>query len=175
MKRAFKGVWGSFEYLDEACAVIEALRREGKDLSVMSPFPHHELHHAMGEPQSRIPFVTLIFGGLGIFFGYALTSWTALDWVLPVSGKPTVSIPPYTIFAFELMVLLGGVFTAIGIFVMGAMDLARKRLPRSERFLSYGRFSNDRFGVVVRCEQAEAEAVEKLMREHHVDEVVREY
>lgn len=175
MSKVFNGVWGSFEYMDEVCAVIHTLQEGGRDYSVMSPFPHHELEHAMGEPQSRIPYVTLLFGGVGIFFGFALTSWMSLDWVLPVSAKPIVSIPAYTIFAFELMVLLGGVSTAVAIFLMGKMDLSRKALPGSAKFRGYTRFSNDRFGVVVRCGQEEADAVEKLMRDHNVEEVVREY
>ena len=174
MRRSFNGVWGTFEYLDEACAVISTLRREGRDISVMSPFPHHELHHALGEPQSRIPFITLACGAVGIFFGYAMPSWTALDWVLPVSGKPIVGIPSFTIFAFELMVLLGGLGTAAGIFGLGFLDLFRKRLPGSQRFRDYNRFSNDRFGVIVRCDAAAAEMVERLMREHNAEEVVRE-
>ena len=175
MSNTFKGVWGSFEFIDETATVIETLQKEGKEYSVLSPCPRHELHQAMGEPQSKIPFVTLILGGVGIFFGYALPSWTALDWVLPVSGKPTVSIPAYTIFGFELMVLLGGVFTAVGIVLLGHLALFRKRLPGSKRFKAYTRFSNDRFGVVVRCDESEADQVEKLMKAHSVEEVVREF
>ncbi len=173
--RPFKGIWGSFEFIDETAAVIEALREEGRDYSVMSPCPRHELHQAMGEPQSPIPFITLVMGGLGIFFGYALPSWTALDWVLPVSGKPIVGIPAFTIFGFELMVLLGGVFTAVGILALGYFNLFRKRLPSSATFKNYGRFSDDRYGVAVRCEESEAEKLEKLMRDHSVEEVVREF
>ena len=158
--KSFQGVWGSFEMIDEASTVIESLHKDGKDYSVLAPCPRHELTHAMGEPQSIIPFVTLIFGGLGLFFGFALTSWMSMDWVLPVSAKPIVSLPAFTIFGFELMVLLGGVFTAVGIILLGFFDLYRKRMPASKKFKSYGRFSNDRFGVVVRCKESDAERVE---------------
>jgi len=175
MFRRFVGVWGSFENLDEAASVIEALRKDGKEISVLSPCSRHELTHALGEPRSLIPFVTLFFGGVGVFFGYALPSWTALDWVLAVSSKPMISIPPYTIFGFELMVLLGGIFTAIGMLVLGYFDLMRKRLPGSQKFKTYGRFSDDRFGVVVRCAQGEAAAVEKVMKAYNVEECVSEF
>ena len=175
MRKSFNGIWGTFEYIDEAAAVIRSLRGQGKDFSVMSPFFHHELHAAMGHPQSRVPFVTLVMGGLGIFFGYALTSWTSMEWVLPVSAKPIVSIPPYTIFAFELMILLGGVFTAFSIGAFAVLDLQRKKLPGSDAFKGYTRFSRDRFGVIVRCDAGEAEQVERLMREHSAEEVVREF
>ncbi len=175
MSKSFQGVWGTFAYMDETVTVIETLRSQGKDYSVLSPCPRHELFQAMGEPTSRLPWITLIFGGLGIFFGYGFPAWTAMDWVLPVSGKPIVGIPAFTIIGFELMVLLGGLATAGGLLLMGHLDLLRKRMPRSEQFKSYNRFSNDRFGIVVRCLESEVEAVETLMREHSVEEVVREF
>lgn len=174
MSAPFKGVWASFAEMDAAVAVIDDLRREGRDFSVLSPFYHHDLHTAVGSPVSWVPWVTLVFGALGVFFGFAMTSWTALDWVLPVSSKPIVSLPPYSIFAFELMVLLGGVFTAVGILGFGFLDLQRRKLPRSAHFKQYGRFSRDRFGVVVRCEESETEQVSKIMRDHGAEEVVRE-
>ncbi|MDH4248264.1 MAG: DUF3341 domain-containing protein [Deltaproteobacteria bacterium] len=175
MSGKFNGVWGVFPYLDEACVVVESLQSQGKDYSVLSPCPRHEFHHAMGKPQSWIPWVTLVFGAMGIFFGYAVPTWTSMDWVLPVSQKPIVSIPAFTIIGFELMVLLGGVSTAISIFLIGFWDLYRKRLPSSKKFKAYNRFSIDRFGVVVRCPAGEADAVEKMMRAHSAEEVVREF
>lgn len=174
MRRPFKGIWGSFAHVDEAAAVVTALRGEGKDYSVLSPCPRHELYDAMGRPSSRLPWITLVFGALGIFFGYGFPSWTALDWVLPVSQKPIVGIPAFTIIGFELMVLLGGLSTAAAIFILGHYELFRFRMPQSPAFKAYNRFSNDRFGVVVRCEEADAAGVEQLMREHSAEEVVRE-
>ena len=175
MSKSFKGVWGSFEYLDEAARLITTLREQGKDYSVLAPCPRHELEHAMGNPQSRLPFITLIFGGLGIFFGYGFPIWTSMDWVLPVSQKPIVSIPAFTIIGFELMVLLGGLSTAAGLLVLGFLHMRREKMPTSATFKNYSRFSNDRFGVVVRCEEGEADTIEKLMKEHSVEEVVREF
>lgn len=175
MAKSFNGIWGSFPYLDETAAVVGKLQEQKKDYSVLSPCPRHELYDAMGRPQSKLPWITLIFGGLGIFFGYALPSWTALDWVLPVSQKPIVGLPAFTIFGFELMVLLGGISTAVAIFLLSQMDLFRNPMPKSDQFKNYNRFSNDRFGVVVRCDQSEAETIENLMREHSAEEVVREF
>jgi len=175
MARSFNGVWGVFPHLDEAASVVERLHKDGKDFSVLAPCPRHELYSAMGQPSSKLPWITLVFGGLGIFFGYGFPSWTSLDWVLPVSQKPIIGIPAFTIIGFELMVLLGGIFTALSIFGLGYLDLWRKRMPSSPQFKAQNRFSNDRFGVVVRCEEGDAAAVEKLMREHSAEEVVREF
>jgi len=173
--RKFKGVWATFEHLDEAASTIETLRKQGQDLSVLAPCPRHELTAALGDPQSKIPWITLFCGAAGLFVGYAFPSWTALDWVLPVSAKPIVGLPAFTIIGFEMMVLLGGLGTAASIFGLGFVELIRKPLPRSQRFKSYKRFSVDRFGVVVRCPADRAAAVEKLMKSHSAEEVVREY
>jgi hypothetical protein len=37
-----------------------------------------------------------------------------------------------------------------------------------------GRFGEDRFGIVVRCEEAEAARVESMLKESGAEEVVRE-
>lgn len=170
----FNGVWGTFAYIDDAAAAIKALRTQGKDYSVLTPCPRHELVDAMGHPQSILPFIVLFCGAAGIFFGYGFPSWTAMDWVLPVSAKPIVGIPAFTIIGFELMVLLSGIGTAISILVLGQFDLLRKKLPASPQFKNYNRFSVDRFGVVVRCSAEDAGGVESLLRQHQAEEVVRE-
>ena len=175
MAKPFKGIWGSFPYVDEAASVIEKLRAEGKDVSVLAPCPRHELYDALGQPASRLPWITLVFGGLGIFFGYGFPSWTSMDWVLPVSAKPIVSIPAFTIIGFELMVLLGGMSTAVGLLLLGYLHLLREKMPTSDKFKDYARFSNDRFGVVVRCEEGDADGIEGIMKQHSVEEVVREF
>jgi hypothetical protein len=173
--KKFAGVWATFENIDEAAEVISVLHEQKRDYSVLTPCPRHELAAAMGHPQSKIPFITLVCGAAGIFVGYAFPSWTAMDWVLPVSTKPIVGIPAFTIFGFEMMVLLGGLGTAVSIFGLGMLDLIRKPLPGAKRFKEYERFSVDRFGVVVRCPEAQAKDMEKLMKSHHAEEVVREY
>ena len=175
MNKTFKGVWGTFPYLDETAHVVEKLQEDGRKYDVIAPCPRHEIHHAMGLPQSRLPFITLVFGALGIFFGFGFPSWVSLDWVLPVSQKPIVSIPAFTVIGFELMVLLGGISTAIGIFVLGFISLAKMPWPKSQQFKSYDRFSVDRFGVIVSCDEKEAAEIEKLMKAHSAEEVVREF
>ncbi len=170
----FEGIWASFAYLDETVACIKALRQKGSRPSVLSPCPRHELEHALGSPQSKLPFITLVFGAMGLFFGYGLPTWTAMDWVLPVSSKPIISIPAFSIIGFELMVLLSGLATAVGIFLLGYISLRKQPLPRSEEFLNYGRFSLDRFGVAVPCEEAQLNNIKKLMLHHGAEKVVHE-
>ncbi len=171
----FEGVWGTFPHLDEAAFVIKAMRKEGKKCGALSPCPRYELDQALGNPQSKIPFIALVGGMLGIFFGYGLPTWTSLDWVLPVSQKPIVSIPAFSVIGFELMVLIGGLSTAVGIFLLGFLEIKKSPLPKSTAFTSYQRFSLDRFGVTVECEKKDAPKIEALMKRHFAEEVVHEF
>jgi hypothetical protein len=108
---------------------------------------------------------TLIGGLLGVVTGYAMTIWMANDWRLMVGGKPFSSIPPYTIIAFELTILFGGLLTALGLFVVA-------RLPRFKRDPAYSaRFSADDFGVAVRCRDRDVAEVDALMRADDAMEV----
>ena len=176
MAKNFKGNWATFEYLDDFCSAIQRIRQSGyEDVSTLSPCPRHEIDHALGEPQSRVPFFTLIFGLIGMTTAYVLTSWITLDWVLPVSSKPLVSIPPFTVIAFELTVLSGAYGTMIGVVLLIAFDTLRKSFPRSEAYKNYGRFTLDRFGLVVRCKTAEDQKkIEAILKNSLAEEIHHE-
>ncbi len=67
MKTKFAGVWATFEYLDDTCAAIKELKNAGFDqITTHTPCARHEIDHALGNPQSRVPFATLA----GAFVGF---------------------------------------------------------------------------------------------------------
>lgn len=168
----FTGVWATFEYLDELTHAIEKVRKAGVQPTVISPCPRHEIDHALGDPQTRLPFISLVFGGLGTLTGFSLTAWTASDWVLPVSGKPIVAIPPFAVIGFELTILFCAVFTLLGVFALCSLGTLKNPMPESVK--KYLRFQRDRFGLVVPCDQAKQEEIEKIFNEHGAEEVFRE-
>ena len=157
---------GVFDHPLSAAHVTEKLRGRGyTDLEVYSPVPSHELDDAVHPRPSRVRIFTLIGGLLGVVTGYAMTIWMANDWRLMLGGKPFSSIPPYTIIAFELTILFGGLLTALGLFVVA-------RLPRFQRDPVYSaRFSAEDFGVVVRCRDRDVVEVDALMRAYDAMEV----
>ena len=165
----FTGVWGTFEYLDETTETIEQVRNEGVQPTVISPCPRHEIDHALGNPSTILPWIALCFGALGCFIGYSLPAWTASDWVLPVSGKPILAIPPFTIIGFELTILFTTIHTLAGIAILGIIDSFRFPIPRAAK--RYPRFQRDRFGVVVRCDQEKLEQFETIMKNNGAEEV----
>ncbi|MDC0230262.1 DUF3341 domain-containing protein [Deltaproteobacteria bacterium] len=165
----FTGVWGTFEFLDETTETIEQVRKEGVQPTVISPCPRHEIDHALGNPRTILPWIALLFGALGCFIGYSLPAWTASDWVLPVSGKPILAIPPFTIIGFELTILFTTIHTLAGIAILGIIDSFRFPIPRGAK--KYPRFQRDRFGVVVRCDQEKLEQFETIMKNNGAEEV----
>ena len=157
---------GVFDHPRSAAQVTAKLRGRGyTDLEAYSPVPAHELDDAVDPRPSRVRIFTLIGGLLGVVTGYAMTIWMANDWRLMLGGKPFSSIPPYTIIAFELTILFGGLLTALGLFVVA-------RLPRFKRDPVYSaRFSAEDFGVVVRCRDRDVAEVDALMRADDAMEV----
>ena len=157
---------GIFDLPAPVAEAAKRLRQLGfEELEIYSPVPSHELDHAMDERPSRVRIFTLIGGLVGAISGYAMTIWMANNWPVMIGGKPLSSIPPYTIIAFELTILFGGVLTVLGLFAVG-------RLPRVKFDPTYSRrFSSEEFGLLVRCGGHDVSEVEALLRAQGAKEV----
>lgn len=157
---------GVFKQPLQLSAAATRLRRRGyTDLDIFSPVPSHEIDHAIDEKPSRVRIFTLLGGLAGVVTGYALTIWMAYDWEIMLGGKPFASIPPYTIIAFELTILFGGLMTALGLFAVGG-------LPKTKLHPAYHkRFSSEDFGLVVNCQERDVAEIDALLREHQATEV----
>ena len=158
-------------FADETrCAqAIEELRAaKVGDFNTFSPIPSHKIEHAIGKSKSPVRWIVLTGGISGILTGLAITIGTTYEWRLNAGGKPLLSWPPFIIICFELMVLLGGIFGFTGV-------LGLSGIPATEIARGYdGRFGEDRFGIVVLCEEQEAARVESILKESGAEEVARE-
>ena len=161
-------VVGVFAHVDTTVKALEGLRAKGyHDLEVYTPVPVHEIEEVMerDRPVSRVRLFTLIGGLTGTVSGFILTIWSAMQWGLVTGGKPVASIPPFVIIAFELTILFGGLSTVLGMVFLG-------RLPRLRPTPAYdARFSNDRFGVAVRCAPGRGASVTEILRTAGAEEV----
>lgn len=165
MSNSMPGVLGVFSHMDCLLDGISTLKEGGRDkIKVFSPAPFHQIEEALDEPVSPVRLFTLIGGLLGCSFGYLFTSFTALDWILPTSGKPVVSLVAYTVIAFELTVLFGSIFTMVGIFVNAKLMSKRKTLYDD-------RFTEDKFGIFVPCTESEYEQFSKILTDNGAEEV----
>jgi hypothetical protein len=153
------GVLAAFRELDAAVHAIEELRRHKHSrFTVFSPTIRHELEDAMGNPESVVRRFTLIGGVLGASFGYWIAIWASAYWPIVVGGKAVESWIPYTIFGFEVMVLIGSLSTVFGLF-------ANSRIPRLTTTVGYDpRFSGAEYGIYVETAPEHRRAVEALLR-----------
>lgn len=137
-------------------------------LEVYAPAAFSEVENAVDPHPSRVRIFTLVGGLLGVVTGYALTIWMSVDWPIVIGGKPFASIPTYTVIAFELTILFGGLATLLGLLVVG-------KLP----YGSFGghdkgysaRFSGEEFGLVVEVPERDLSEVDALLRAHAAKEV----
>jgi len=155
---------------DVRCAhAIEGLREASiEDFHTFSPIPSHRIEHAIGKSRSPVRWVALTGGISGVLTGLAITIGTTYEWRLNAGGKPLLSWPPFIIISFELMILLGGIFSFSGVlFFSGVPALDSK--PGYD-----SRFSEDRFGLVVRCDEGESTRIESMLKAAGAEEVVRD-
>ena len=157
---------GVYDTPDDIATAARRIRARGfEDLETYSPAPFEEIDEAVDDKPSRVRIFTLIGGLTGVVTGYALTIWMANNWPIMIGGKPFSSIPPYTIIAFELTILFGGLLTVLGLFLIGG-------LPKLTLDKHYSpRFSGDEFGLVVNCRERDVAELEALMRAHAATEV----
>jgi len=160
------GVVGIFSYLDDVLLCIRLLREGRWTIEhVYSPTPRHEIQAMLDLRTSSIRYFTFFGGAVGALFGLALATYAHLQWHLITSGKPILAWVPFFIIAFECCILFGVLSTLLGLSIM-------TRLPRFRLSDAYdSRFSQDRFGILVSCEEVEQETVLKLLMEAGAEEV----
>lgn len=152
------GLLGVFDGLDATVEAVERLRKaKAGRLTVFSPMPSHDIEHALHPPESGVRMFTLVGGLTGTATGFALPTWTSLDWPLLTGGKPIIAIPAWVIIAFELTILFGALSTVAGLLIMA-------RLPNRRPLIVYDpSFSADRFGVQVEPHAGRADEAREIM------------
>jgi hypothetical protein len=114
---------------------LEELLKGGvrpEQIETRTPHPVHHAEELLAMKPSNVRLFTLVGGLVGVATGYLFPSLTALDWTLYVGNKPLVGIPPYTVIAFELMVLFGGLGGFLGLLVTSRMPAVRTIISNDE-------------------------------------------
>lgn len=138
---ALYGVMAEFAGITELIAAIEAAREAGYTrMDAYTPFPSHEVSHALDLPPSKLPWLVLAGGVLGCIAGYSLQYYAAvIDYPINIGGRPLHSWPYFIPITFECTIL-GAALTAV--FGM----LALNRLPTPY----HATFNNERFAMASR-------------------------
>jgi hypothetical protein len=131
---------------DALVEAVTTIRAHGfRIYDVYTPCPVHELEDAMGLDRSRLPWVALAGGVLGLAAAIALQFYAAvLDWPLNVGGKPDNSTLAFVPIAFELTVLCAGVLTVKAFLLRSAL------FPGARARLVGPRVTDDQFTIAMR-------------------------
>lgn len=165
-------VIGLFTKPQLATEAIKALRADGhEEVDYYSPFPEHHMEAAAysGKKRSWVRGFTLLGGLTGCLGAFLFTSWMSIDYPLRVSAKPLVSIPAFIIIAFECTILLGAIFTLIGMFHLSRIpNLTYTPAFRPE-------CTEDHFAVTVRVPKEESDRLKQRMEELQAESVEVQY
>jgi len=130
LKRVY-GYLAEFSNAQELYRAAEKVRDKGfRRWDVHSPYPIHGMDGAMGLGRSRLPYLVIWGGALGLATGFLLPYITqVLIYPTVVQAKPTTfaTTPAFFPVMFELTILFSAFSTLFG--VMALMGLPRWNHP----------------------------------------------
>ena len=107
---------------------LEELIAEGikpEEIDTITPYPSHHGSKVLGDSPERtkspVKWFTITGALTGMSVGFGLTIYTVLHWPLMTGGKPIISIPAFIIIAYELTILLGGIFSFLGFVLLSRL------------------------------------------------------
>lgn len=161
---------GIYADVEQASRATYLLAEDGfptDSLTVMSSVPYPHGAFATHLPPSRIPYLSLLGGAVGLLAGLAMAAGTALLYPLPTGGKPIVAWPTVGIITYE--------FTMLGIIVMTMLAfLFFARLPKRKPRHYVPSVTDGAIAVVVPCRTEErAAAAERTLQETGAAQVMR--
>ena len=114
------GVMAEFGSIDDLIGAIEKTRKRGyTQMDAYTPFPSHDVIHALHLPPSKLPWIVLAGGLLGAVCGYGMQYWmSVIDYPLNIGGRPFHSWPYFIPITFECTILfasLSAVFGMLGL------------------------------------------------------------
>lgn len=107
---ADKKIYAVTAIFDTADSIMSAAKKvrdsEYSKFDVHTPYPVHGMDHAMGLSPTKIPYVTLICGLIGLSIAFSLqTGVMAGDYKVNIGGKPFFSLPAFVPILWECTVL----------------------------------------------------------------------
>lgn len=161
MKRGRESmVAGTFEHLDSALKALKESREKGlRAVEFYSPVPVEEAEEILEQGRSPVRFFTFAGAVMGLASGMALAMLSSLTYNLVVGGKPVLAPVPFLVVGFEFLILLGGIFTLLGLLILAG--LPNRKFPPP---LYRPEYSDDRFGLVLACKPDDVKSAREFLR-----------
>ena len=137
-----------FDHVDQLVTACEAVRDAGYEKwDAHTPYPVHGLDEAMGLKPTKIGWISMACGMMGVLSAFLLIQYTNnIDYPIIIGGKPAGAFPSMVPIMFELGILLTGLGTVFGLFHLAQLPRHHHPVFSSERFAAA---SDDRFFVSI--------------------------
>ena len=143
------------EYADEEAlmhAAQQAVDAGYKRVEAYSPFPIHGMARVLGVRGRRLPWIVLIGGTVGVVGALVMQYYSAvIDYPLNIGGRPYASWPSFIPIAFELLILVAGISTVLGMFALNGLPQPYHPLFNVPEF---SRASRDGFFLCIEAQDA---------------------
>jgi hypothetical protein len=145
-------LYGVMAEFDDPTTLVEATRRTYdagyRVFDSYSPFPIHELFHAMRIEDRRVPLLVLAGGIAGLCTGLGLQVWvSAFAYPLNVGGRPYLSWPMFIPVTFELTILFASFAAVFGMFILNGLPMPYHPVFNVARFVNHA--SQDGFFLAI--------------------------
>ena len=177
VEEGLHGVMGEFADMTALVHAIERARKAGyRDLDAYTPFPSHEVSHALHLPASKLPAIVLAGGTTGLVAGYFMQFYTAaVDLPTNIGGRPLNSWPYFIPVTFECTILGAALAAVVGMFALNRLPQPYHPVFNHETFASA---SSDGFFLCIEASdpQFDRDEVHALLCEleaSHVADVPR--
>ncbi len=129
------GVLAEFANPADLMDAASAVNKAGyKHFDTYSPFPIHGMDDAMGLKESKLGWIVLIHGIIGLLGGIALQVWSMdIAYPLHISGKPYLNFPAFVPVGFAIVILLSAFGAFFGLFALNKLPRLHNPLFNSDR------------------------------------------
>ncbi|MGE5199187.1 MAG: DUF3341 domain-containing protein [Rhodospirillaceae bacterium] len=142
------GLVAEFESPTALVAAANRARQAGyRKMDAYSPFPIEELHHALGLPETKLPWIVLGGGLAGAIAGYGLQYWVSvIGYPINVGGRPFHSWPAFIVPTFETTILFAAGAAVLGMILLNGLPMPYHPVFNAARFAMASR---DRFFLCI--------------------------
>ncbi len=116
------GVLAEFENSDDLIVAIEEAKEKGyTQMEAYTPFPVHEVIHAIGH-KNRLPLLVLIGGIVGALVGFGMQYYASvMHYPVNIGGRPLNSWPAFIVITFETTILFAALTCVLGMLALNGL------------------------------------------------------
>jgi hypothetical protein len=157
-----KPIYGLMAEFNDVTTLVTAAERTTaagyKKVDAFTPFPVHELFHALDAEDKRLPLVVLLGGIFGAFAGFGLCYWVSvIAYPLNIGGRPFNSWPAFIPVTFEVTILVAAFTCVIAMLAMNGLPMPYHPVFNVARFAA--RASQDGFFLAVEADDPKFDRV----------------